>query len=139
MKQLFLACIATFALTAGATSCNTTSLANLIAGNYTMIAREPDSNNTYSGTMSIETPKDKIIHIVEKVPNQPPRIWHGQFRQAAPGEGCILAVESKERSMACLVSTDLDNYARLTCLTKKKNIPSKKLGLVALFPMPNVK
>lgn len=136
MKKLFLACIATFALTASATPCNKSSLANFIAGNYTMIAREPDSKNTYSGTMSIENPNDKIIRIVEKVPHQLQRIWRGEFRDAAPGEGCVLSMESKERSMACLISTDLDNYARITCLTKEKKIPSKRLGLVALFPMP---
>ena len=135
MKYLLITCIAIFTIAASAKPCNKGELASFIAGNYTMIARDPDSNKTYSGVMRIENPKDKIIRIVETVSHQPKQIWRGQFRDASPGEGCVLEVESKQRSMVCLVSTDLDNYARLTCLTKKLDTPTKKLGLVSLFAL----
>ncbi len=134
MKALLIACTASIALTANAAPCNKANMESFIAGNYTVIAQEPNSNHTYSGTMSIHSSKNNIIRLDEKANNQPLRVWQGQFRQAEPGEGCVLELESKQYHMACLVSSDLDNYARLTCLTKHKKSKTTQLGLLALFP-----
>lgn len=134
MKALLIACTACIALTANAASCNKANMESFIAGNYTVIAQEPNSNHTYSATMSIHSSKSKIITLDEKTNNHPIRVWRGQFRAAEPGEGCVLDVESKQYRMACLVSSDLDNFARLTCLTKHKKTKTTQLGLLALFP-----
>lgn len=135
MKAFLVACTTSLALTANAIPCNKSNLATFIVGNYTVIAQEPDSNKTYSGTLSIATTRNNLIRIVEKMPNKSLRIWQGQIRDASPGEGCVLEVKSKHLSMTCLVSTDLDNYARLTCLTKGISSRTKKPGLLALFPV----
>lgn len=107
--------------------------ASFIAGEYTVIGREPDSEKTFTGKMRIEALSDQSIRMVETLGSKAPRIWQGQFRAASPGEGCVLEVDSKQASMACLVAVDLDNNARLSCLWKLKNGIHKLPGLIALF------
>jgi hypothetical protein len=134
MKYSILACIGLFAVAAYSKPCNITALSDFVAGTYTLIGREPDAGKAYSGTVAVKALPDKTILLTETVRSHPPRIWRGQFRTAEPGEGCVLALESKHGSMACLASPDLDNYARMTCLWNKRKKRHTTTGLMALFP-----
>lgn len=135
MKYLLLLLIVFFTTTVHANPCSDmVHTPGFIANNYLFIAREPDSDKTFSGKMSVENLKDKNVKVIESVNAKPARIWLGQFRPAAPGEGCVLSLESKQEQMSCLVNVDLDNTARLTCRWGNKTKSTKTPGLMALFP-----
>src|SRR5438046_1383124 len=115
MKLLFLTLISLFTIAINAKPCTEIPYsASFIAGQYTLIGREPASEKTYTGKMQIESVGDQKVRFVESIDKQSPRIWLGQFRAASPGEGCVLEVESKQARMSCLIAVDLDNYARLS-------------------------
>lgn len=108
-----------------------------IAGAYDMVARYPDSNTTFTAKISIEDFEKNGILMVERLNKNIKRTWKGHFRPASPGEECILEFQRGPYSMSCLVSIDLDNFARLTCswgwINKMNNVP----GIAALFHTVN--
>lgn len=131
MKRIATITLGLLALTACTKQDDTASKADFTAGNYTLLGRDPTNGNAYVGSMEISNLTGERIRMIETVKQRPQRVWQGSFCKAAPGEGWILVVESKQNRMACLVSSDLDNYARLTC---KWADSQKTSGLMALFP-----
>jgi len=60
----------------------------------------------------------------------------GEVRRADPGEAWVLAFKWGQKvpmEMVCLVGTDLDNYARLTCHWGKAGNPHTQPGMEAYF------
>lgn len=134
MKRIIILLLGLYIVTAQANQCEDCSLNNIIPGQYTVVGRLPDSNRTFSSSIEIKPLKNKTFSATEKMNAKVIRRWEGQFKRASPGEGDVLHLKGQHGELACLVSTDLDNYARMTCLWKKNNQQSNKLGLVALFP-----
>lgn len=132
MKRIVITVLGLFTLTASANAHKNPALCAFIAGDYTVIGREPETGKAYVGSMRIDNLSDNTVRMLETVPQRANRVWEGRFRPAEPGEGWVLFVRSKRGSMACLVSSDLDNFARLTC---RWGNTKKPVGLMALFPM----
>lgn len=134
MKRIIILLMSFYIVTAQAKECDDCPLKNIIPGQYTVIGRLPDSERTYSSQIEIKALKNKTFSAIEKINGKMIRRWEGQFKHASPGEGYVLHLKGQQGELACLVSADLDNYARMTCLWKKNNQQSNKFGLVALFP-----
>ncbi len=137
MKRTIIFFLCLYFFTAQAKHCEECALKYIITGHYTAIGRLPDSEHTYTSSIDIKELKDHSYSAIEKIKPNENRNWRGQFKKASPGEGYVLHLERQKDHLACLVSIDLDNYARLTCLWKKSNQKSNKLGYVALFPQIN--
>lgn len=102
-------------------------LLSFVTGHYTLAGRQPDDGAAYAGEAVIEAKghglllrrtvagKTLVIEGKIEVP-QPP--GEGQVLRFAYSEG------GEERTLTCLVSGDLDNYARLSCVSRRA--PSQK-------------
>ncbi len=137
MKRIIILTLSLYFLTAQAEQCDESTLKALIPGHYTVVGRLPNSDKTFSSIMDIKANEDHTFIAIEKIKSKVMRKWNGYYKNASPGEGCVLHLVNKQNKLACLVSIDLDNYARLTCLWKNSNQNAQRLGLVALFPTPN--
>ena len=105
-----------------------------VPGNYQLIGRHPDSLRTYTGTARIEH-IGKQLRLTRKIDGVVTQVY-GVARRANPGEAWVLSFQWKEQhsmEMVCLIGSDLDNYARLTCYWGKAGNPHKQPGLEAYF------
>ncbi len=92
---------------------------SFVPGRFAVIGQWPGGGATYSGEASIEARGNGFVlrrTIAGKTVEAAGRIEV----PSPPGEGSVLRFRWKdggeERLMTCLVASDLDNYARLTCL-----------------------
>jgi hypothetical protein len=90
---------------------------SLVAGRFVLVGREPDSGAAYAGSAEI-TPIGNAFSL-ERTIGVRRVIARGAIEvPSPPGEGKVLRFrwkENDEHLMTCLVQSDLDNYARLTC------------------------
>lgn len=107
---------------------------DFVRGRYTLVGRQPDSQATYTGTAKIER-AGKQLRLTRTIAGRQERIF-GTVRRADPGEAWVLAFKWGQKpamEMVCLVGTDLDNYARLTCHWGKAGNPHTQPGMEAYF------
>lgn len=107
---------------------------SFVPGRYTLIGRQPDSQATYTGTAKIER-AGKQLRLTRVIAGRQERIY-GIVRRADPGEAWVLAFKwgaKQPMEMVCLVGSDLDNYARLTCHWGKAGNPHRQPGMEAYF------
>lgn len=107
---------------------------SFVPGRYQLIGRHPDSQLTYTGTARIDR-VGRQLWLIRSIAGKQSRI-PGVVRRADPGEAHVLAFKwGKQRpmEMICLVGSDLDNYARLTCHWGEAGNPHKQPGLEAYF------
>jgi hypothetical protein len=105
-----------------------------VTGKYLLIGRDPDSLHTYTGTARIERVGDQLI-LSRKIADKTSKV-KGIVRRADPGEAYVLAFAWGKKSameMVCLIGSDLDNYARLTCHWGQHGNPHKQPGMEAYF------
>jgi hypothetical protein len=108
---------------------------NFLAGDYIIVGREPDGGAAYNGQAAIDVRNDGVVMHGRRGGVE--IIATGRLDAASPGEGRVLRFHSGKPAatdMTCLVSTDLDNYARLTCLWWRIGTQPKQPGLEAMFP-----
>lgn len=104
-----------------------------LMGSYVCVGRWPDSNKTFSGRVEIGEANEGV-KIIRMIDGQ--RIEGvGKYGSITPDEIRVLKIiftqEGKAYEETCLVSGDLDNYARITCYLYAEK--TKKVGLEALF------
>jgi hypothetical protein len=107
---------------------------DFVPGRYMLIGRHPDSQATYTGTAKIER-VGKALRLTRTIAGRQERIF-GTVRRADPGEAWVLAFKwgnKQPMEMVCLIGTDLDNYARLTCHWGKARNPHTQPGMEAYF------
>lgn len=107
---------------------------SFVPGRFQLIGRHPDSQFTYTGTAKIDRVGGQL-RLSRTIAGRQSRIF-GVVRRADPGEAYVLAFKwgkQQPMEMICLVGTDLDNYARLTCHWGKAGNPHKQPGLEAYF------
>lgn len=116
----------------------------LVVGRYQLIGRHPDSQKTYTGTAHIERAGDRL-RLIRDIAGKRSEVF-GVVRRADPGEAHVLDFlwgERRPMQMVCVIGTDLDNYARLTCHWGRAGNPHKQPGMEAYFaqepwePIPN--
>jgi hypothetical protein len=107
---------------------------SFVPGRYQLIGRHPDSQLTYTGTARIDR-AGRQLWLTRNIAGKQSRI-PGVVRRADPGEAHVLAFNwgrQHPMEMVCLVGSDLDNYARLTCHWGEAGNPHKQPGLEAYF------
>lgn len=105
-----------------------------VPGRYQFIGRHPDSLRTYTGTAKIER-VGKQLRLTRKIAGRQTQVV-GVVRRADPGEANVLSFtwgKKDSMEMVCLVSSDLDNYPRLTCHWGKTGNPHTQPGMEAYF------
>ncbi len=111
-----------------------------VVGDYAIVGREPDGGAAYAGSARIEK-VGRELRLLRKVGSES-SVAVGTHDFASPGEGEVLRFrwtvaekreKGEERSMTCLVGSDLDNFARLTCYWTRGGTQPDEPGLEALF------
>ena len=126
--------LAALALPAAAAEQDESPHWSFVPGRYQLVGRHPDSLRTYTGTARIERVEAKL-QLTRHIDGKTSRIF-GVVRRADPGEAYVLAfkwIEKSPMEMICLIGSDLDNYARLTCHWGKAGNPHKQPGMEAYF------
>lgn len=110
-------------------------LADFIQGEYHLIGKAPDSEKTYYGKLTI---KSKANHLViERRINDKTINGTAALEKALAGEADVLRMrfteEEQKFEATCLIDSDLDNYARMSCYLYSVNGNTDHPGLEALF------
>jgi hypothetical protein len=110
--------------------------ASLVPGRYVLIGREPDGGATYTGEATIKARGRNAYQLRRTVAGKTVEA-DGKVEVPSPGEGQVLRFRWREGGRAkvatCLVSSDLDNYGRLSCLWVTEGQEHKTPGLEAYF------
>ena len=116
------------------------TMLNFVIGDYVIIGREPDGGAVYSGSARIgladSGPAGSLV-LKRRVGERPITAKGGFEVPSPPGEGRVLRFRWQESApivMTCLVGSDLDNYARLTCVWLREGSQPAAPGLEAMFP-----
>lgn len=111
-------------------------LSQFLAGTYEVVGRLPDSEQVYSGTLQLKLAERRGFTFTKKVANLT-ITGKAKIEKALAGEAKVLRMHFEQDAQAyestCLISSDLDNYARLTCQTYLQNGSTKRAGQEALF------
>jgi len=110
-------------------------LADFIAGNYLLVGKLPDSNNTYHGKLQIVSTDSGIE--VHRIISGKTISGSGAIEKAtADGVGVFrmrFREDGTEFEETCMIQSDLDNYARITCYLYQPGVRTGNPGLEALF------
>jgi hypothetical protein len=110
-------------------------LASFVLGDYAIVGREPESGVAYAGSARIEGTDDGLV--LKRRLGDRETIARGRFEvPSPPGEGRVLRFrwnDPEAMLMTCLVGSDLDNYARLTCYWLPEGSNPSAPGLEATF------
>lgn len=130
---LMLASLILTGLPAGATDKPEDKRLNYLKGSYAMIGKHPDSEQTYAGRITV-SPHEQGLKITRVINGRSIQA-QGEMSTATPDQIPVLRVSFKEHGKlheeTCMVSSDLDNYPRVSCYVQRKF--TKKVGLEAWF------
>lgn len=114
-------------------------LRSFVVGEYALIGRAPGGGEAYAGTARIEENGEGLT-MLRRVGGRTVSAAGRVEVPQPPGEGMVLRFEWQDEAavaMTCLVSGDLDNQARLTCLWNRPSSPAREPGQEALFSTAN--
>jgi hypothetical protein len=118
---------------------DTDFLYDFLKGSYELVGRWPDSNETYSGKIILE--KDREHLRVVRLINGKKIAGIGRIETATSDKVKVLRIrfkqEEREYEGTYLISSDLENYGRLTGYLYLKNGKTKYPGLEAFFIVPD--
>ena len=107
---------------------------DFVIGRYDLIGRHPDSGRSYSGQAVIDY-VGRHLRLTREIAGKRTEVY-GIVRRASPGEAWVLSFawgSKPTMEMVCLIGSDLDNYARLTCHWGRAGNPHKRPGVEAYF------
>jgi hypothetical protein len=111
-------------------------LRQFISGHYRIVGQEPEGGASYRGTLRIPPGGAELRRTIEgKGATASIRLE----RSSTEGVALLrLHYREGESGMegSCLIGSDLDNYARITCLTYKGDGTTTSPGLEAWFIAP---
>lgn len=116
-------------------------LSDFILGEYILIGKGLDSDSTYSGKVKIymEDGEFKMSRQIGKVKI----VGTAAIEKTAHGDAEVLRLRFTESSQlfeqTCLVQSDLDNYARISCYLYKPREDTNMPGMEVLFHDHNTK
>jgi hypothetical protein len=112
------------------------SLLSFVLGDYVIVGREPNGGGAYSGSARIEGTESGLV--LKRRRGEREVTATGRWEvPSPPGEGRVLRFRWQDPDptiMTCLVGSDLDNYARLTCIWLREGSQPAEPGLEAMFP-----
>ncbi|MDD5333462.1 MAG: hypothetical protein PHS32_06925 [Rhodoferax sp.] len=104
-----------------------------LSGSYVVIGKHADSEKTYTGRMTVSL-AEQVLKIVRVIGGRSTEAT-GTMDAATPDRIPVLRVSFKEHGKlheeTCMVSSDLDNYPRVSCYVQHNF--TKKVGLEAWF------
>ncbi|WP_300433027.1 hypothetical protein [uncultured Thalassolituus sp.] len=107
----------------------------MVQGKYILVGKVLDSNATYHGKVEIADNKGKLV-VVREING---RCTKGiaAIESALNGDAKVLRIRFKESEInfeqTCMVGSDLDNYARISCYLYQPKIRTMQPGLEVLF------
>ena len=110
------------------------NFSRFVVGRYDLIGRHPDGGKLYSGRARIDL-VGAHLRLTREIDGWRGEVF-GTVRRADPGEALVLNFAwntDPAMEMVCLIGSDLDNYARLTCHWGRAGNPHKKPGMEAYF------
>jgi hypothetical protein len=112
------------------------ALLSFVAGEYAVVGRAPDGGAAYSGLATIEHDGDVLL--MKRRVGDKEVVAEGEADIAVPpGDRRVLRFRWRDpdpKTMTCLAHSDLDNYARLTCVWLADGSEPQQPGLETLFP-----
>lgn len=110
-------------------------LADFIAGKYHLIGKSINSNTAYTGSVEL-LHSDKGITVYRMIDGHQV-MGHAAIEEASADQVPVLRIRFIENShpyeASCLINSDLDNYARLSCYLYLSGVKTDSPGLEALF------
>lgn len=108
---------------------------HFLYGRYVLIGKAPDGGETYSGRLTIGGGKGGLT--IERHIGDRTITGRAAMESALAGEARVLRMRFSEEGVAfentCLVRSDLDNYARISCHRYRREGGTRSPGLEALF------
>lgn len=116
------------------------SLQGLVVGHYDLIGKSIGNNETYFGEVIINGTDSGSEMQVTRVINDSTVLGKATI-ELTNEKVHVLRIRFVENELSyeetCLINSDLDNYARLTCHVYEPDKTTKKPGLEALFIKQN--
>lgn len=107
-----------------------------VPGHFALVGRGPDGGAPYAGEATLEV-RGQGFRLRRTVAGKTAEAEGMIEVPSPPGEGKVLRFRWQEgaakRVMTCLVSSDLDNYARLSCVWVEEGTSPDSPGLEAYF------
>ncbi|GAB6040801.1 hypothetical protein [Endothiovibrio diazotrophicus] len=107
-----------------------------VVGDYRLIGQRPDSSETYAGRVEIAERKGGGLTGRRSVGGESV-VMEVALERALAGEAQVLRMRFTEEGVAyeatCLLQSDLDNYARISCYRYRRDGATRRPGLEALF------
>jgi len=106
-----------------------------VTGKYLLVGKGVDTNDTYHGQVEIYSEKEKLK--VKRIIGGKKIVGEAVIESAAHGEATVLRIRFSENGAAyentCLVWSDLDNHARISCYLYQPGVKTVNPGLETLF------
>ena len=110
-------------------------LKDFIIGNYVLIGKAINSDDTYHGKVQIY--KDKSNIKIKRLIDQKEIIGDAKLETTADGDATVLRInfiDNNERvNSTCLIHSDLHNYPRITCYLYYPDFKTFDPGLETFF------
>jgi len=110
-------------------------LSDFVHGQYVLVGKSPGSNDTYHGKVNIVSTENGLV--VHRVISGSTIVGSGAIESAGADNTRVLRIRFSENGTdfeeTCMVQSDLDNYARITCYLYEPGAPGGNPGLEALF------
>jgi len=111
------------------------TMQDLIVGNYFLIGKSIGNKNTYYGEVTIEN-TDSGLQVTRTINGNSIKA-KATIEQTTGDKVLVLRIRFTENKIHheanCLINSDLDNYARLTCHLYWSSTNTTDPGLEALF------
>ena len=108
---------------------------DFLIGRYHLIGKLPDGGESFSGHLTITSGKEGMR--IERTIGERRVTGSARMETALAGEARVLRMRFQEEGVrfesTCLVRSDLDNYARISCYRYRKDGKTRSPGLEALF------
>ncbi|TEW51511.1 hypothetical protein [Psychromonas algicola] len=132
MSRVFIIIFAFFSL---AVRAEDNFVEKFVVGDYLLIGEGIDTQQTYSGKVSIYLEERKLK--VKRIIDGQSIVGVASFESVLSGESKALRIRFQENNIryeeSCLWGSDLDNYARISCYLYIPGADINKPGLEALF------
>ena len=110
-------------------------LSSFVQGKYLLVGKSLDSDQTYHGKVEIKNNNgvlNVLRHINGKIIN-----GTGAIESALNSDARVLCIRFSENDIEyeqkCLIGSDLDNYARISCYLYQPTVHTNQPGLEVLF------
>lgn len=107
----------------------------MVQGKYLLVGKALDSDDTYHGKVQIQD-KDGVLTVIRNING---KIINGTaaIESALNGEANVLRIRFTKNEIkyekTCMVGSDLDNYARISCYLYQPRVRTMQPGLEVLF------